>query len=486
MNEQARHSLCVVLYAHASTLDDKAPSPTSGADWLRDLLPLLALLRSLEEDGLPGAVSLCLSPGLLQQLADPSRQARFERELARDLDEADDAVRLPGISPAARAIRVRTRDERRALRNLWHDTCDRHLIAEFRRLHRSGRIELLGSAASHAILPLAARNASECTAQIRVGLREFERFTGERARSFWLPHGGFEPGIDDSLAAGGIETFVGPADGPGAASQFPWPRLCPSGAIACAVDAVLTSRVLDPEDGYPASHPPETRRSELADDAALAHLRAQATHFTGTAADEFSRLAPDERLSAIRVLALPLSFLGRGWADGFRWLDAVVRQSAWEQDAFALRSLRDARSCLRIAPQGYPRSGTAYPDESFESWVCGENAWIRPHLETAGGRLRACARALENPRGLSLRTIDQGIREFLLAQNSDLALAMARADRHPERARCATEIFRDHMSALHRLLDGLENHPPDRRFLEQREGNNTVFPVLDYRDFAGP
>lgn len=475
--DEPRHSLAVVLHAHACVLDNGFPH--------EGLLKLLALLRGWESEEIPGAISICLSPLLLQQLSDPSQQARFERALDTDMEEAEAALGLPGIDHMTRELRRRRRDEVREMRLLWRDGCERHLISAFRALHRAGRIELLGSAASHAILPLATRSPSGCGSQVRIGLREFERFFGEPAQSFWLPHGAFEPGIDDVLAHHQVKNFVAAAEHPFAPSTGSWPRRCPSGAIAFAADPRMSGRLLAPDTGYANTG---TNRAQShrggEESSASAQLRAQATHFMRAAAEDFAALPASGRLRAVHVLPVALDDLATRWEAGLLWLDKMVRQSAWEQDEFALRTLCGARETLQLAEEGYPPTATVDADPGFARWVCGANDWIYPYLDAARARLQDVARAIERPRGTRVRVLDQAIRELLLAENSDLALAMAEAPANPDRGRRATARFREHLDALHRLLTDIERDRIDTHFLARREGTNTTFPVLDYRDFA--
>jgi 1,4-alpha-glucan branching enzyme len=79
---------------------------------------------------------------------------------------------------------VALRDEFRAL--------DGGLIGALRALERDGRIEVMSSAATHALLPLLARDES-IALQLRAGADEHMRHFGRPAPGLWLPECGYRP-----------------------------------------------------------------------------------------------------------------------------------------------------------------------------------------------------------------------------------------------------------------------------------------------------
>src|SRR5205823_1482203 len=93
----------------------------------------------------------------------------------------------------------------------------RDIIGAFRWLQDQGYVELATSAATHGYLPLIERDSS-IYAQIRTGVRTYERHFGRTPRSFWLPECAYrpafvapdrtmKPGLEAFLAEQGITTF---------------------------------------------------------------------------------------------------------------------------------------------------------------------------------------------------------------------------------------------------------------------------------------
>jgi 1,4-alpha-glucan branching enzyme len=89
---------------------------------------------------------------------------------------------------------------------------DGDLIAAFRRLQERGRLEIIGSAATHGYLPLLARDES-IRLQLGVGREEHRRLFGVAPVGCWLPECAYRPrrgkrrGIEEHLADAGFRYF---------------------------------------------------------------------------------------------------------------------------------------------------------------------------------------------------------------------------------------------------------------------------------------
>ncbi len=189
-----------------------------GSDWLCEAaldsyLPLLEQLQALAATDTPAPLTIGFTPVLANQLASPA----FAQELEAFFDQREAACQEAPASLAATgdtallplvdfwAARFRR------LRKLFH-TLDRDLVAAFRRLQDAGRLEIIGSAATHGYLPLLARDES-IRLQLAVGRREHRRLFGRDPAGCWLPEcayrprAGKRPGIEELLATAGFRYF---------------------------------------------------------------------------------------------------------------------------------------------------------------------------------------------------------------------------------------------------------------------------------------
>ncbi len=112
----------------------------------------------------------------------------------RDRRRAAAAPGLPGRGASATA--TRSSGSRRSTANL---------LALFGDPAAGGRIELLASAATHAVLPLVATLAGR-RLQVDAGLRSHRRRFGEPS-GFWLPECAYEPGLEQLLAERDLACF---------------------------------------------------------------------------------------------------------------------------------------------------------------------------------------------------------------------------------------------------------------------------------------
>jgi 1,4-alpha-glucan branching enzyme len=187
----------LILHAHLPYVLGHGRWP-HGSDWLVEAvvdcyLPLVGVLRRLPAAGTPAPVTISVTPVLAAQLAAPGLAGEVEDFLAQRLESCDASERayhaagdstLTGVVRWWRDRYVALRDEFRAL--------DGGLIGALRALERDGRIEVMSSAATHALLPLLARDES-IALQLRAGADEHMRHFGRPAPGLWLPECGYRP-----------------------------------------------------------------------------------------------------------------------------------------------------------------------------------------------------------------------------------------------------------------------------------------------------
>ena len=199
-----------------------------GSDWLAEAaldsyLPLLEALQRLAAEGTPAPVTIGFTPVLAGQLASPAFVREMEAFFAQRLAACDEApASLATTGDAALLPLVdfwRSRLHR--LQALFR-SIDGDLLAAFRRLAEAGLLEIIGSAATHAYLPLLARDES-IRLQLAVGRAEHLRLFGVAPVGCWLPECAYRPrgkwappgaprpgvrrGIEEHLADAGFRYF---------------------------------------------------------------------------------------------------------------------------------------------------------------------------------------------------------------------------------------------------------------------------------------
>jgi 1,4-alpha-glucan branching enzyme len=200
-----------------------------GSDWLCEAtldtyLPLLEVLQRLAAESVPAQVTIGITPVLANQLA----SGTFVREMEQFFEQR---LTTCAEAPASLASTGDThllplvefwRDRMLRLRRRFHEAGG-DLVGAFRALEAAGRLEIIGSAATHGFLPLLARDES-IRLQLAVGTAEHRRLFGRAPVGCWLPECAYRPrglwdpwptaprsgvrrGIEEHLADAGFRFF---------------------------------------------------------------------------------------------------------------------------------------------------------------------------------------------------------------------------------------------------------------------------------------
>ena len=418
--------LALVLHSHMPYVEGFGTYPF-GEEWLfdavgRSYLPLLEVVDRL---------TLSVTPVLADQLEAPGVTSRLEAflgDLRRDACEAE--ARLVE-EPYRAACAAEAARYDRGLELL--DEVGGDVLAGFRRAREERGVELIASAASHAVLPLLATAAGR-ELQVRAGLAAHGRRFGAPATVFWLPECAYEPGLERTLAPHGVEAFCvdqTDAHGLGAPEQLE-PVATEAGPIAVPVDWQAVALVWD-AGGYPA-HPayrdyhratvhgakPWANGGGPYDPAvALELAHAHGRDFARRAAARLGAYRAERGRPGLLCCGLDAELLGHWWYEGRAWLAAVLA----EAPAQGIRLATLSGALERVAPVERPLAASSWGRRrDLSTWDCAAVAEQcfgsrRRELELAlaARRWHACGPALE-----------RAARELLAMQASDWAFLASR------------------------------------------------------------
>ncbi len=436
---------------------------------LESYLPLLDVLHDLETRGIPGQLTFSVSPPLLEMLRDDRLLDKFDSyleahlrlcERVRDREAPDwpesrlAASRKRAPLPYLAADFLHRRAAR--MRVLWREI-DRDLVAAWRALDESGRIELGICAGSHALLPLMLTD--ECRkAHIDYSTQLFEDVFGRPARFMWLPECAFSPGIEDLLSEAGIWCTVVEARAIAEASAKPvygnYAPLLAGDVAFFGRDPDSGAQVWSAEVGYPGDEwYREFHRDQLWEftseetpafttdtgarvpsgvkihrvtgpdvdlddkkfwdpERALRRARDHAAHFVSSRM-EATRDAFEQVERPVHFTApYDAELFGHWWYEGPDFLRALFEAAA-EQHEFELSTpvayLRDGP----VLQHAVPGESTWGANADFSWWVDEATAWLIPALHAA-----------------ETRWVEEGMddadatRELMLAQSSDWPFAI--------------------------------------------------------------
>jgi 1,4-alpha-glucan branching enzyme len=213
-----------------------------GEEWIHEAasetyIPLLQTLYDLKEEGIKFRLTLGITPILAEQLADEMVLDNFNAYLDMKIVAAkkDMALYAPPNVVSLEKIEGVDRPEGsegdlhlhylagwykdyyEGVQKAFNERFAKDMIGAFRNLQDEGYIEIITSAATHAYLPLLARD-SALRGQIDTGIQSYERLFGRKPTGFWLPECAYRPayvdekgntraGIESYLAERGIKVF---------------------------------------------------------------------------------------------------------------------------------------------------------------------------------------------------------------------------------------------------------------------------------------
>jgi 1,4-alpha-glucan branching enzyme len=512
-------SLALALHAHLPFVRHPEHRRSLEETWLFEALtesyiPLLQMLRRLEADGVPGRITFSVTPTLGSMLRDSFLQERYREHLDRLAQLAELETHRTTLDRRTHPTALFYLERLQGIRS-WYEQRQGDVLGEFRGLAQSGRVEIMASSATHAVLPLLRTDPGSLRAQITAGRDAFIEMFGESPRGFWLPECAWAGELDPLLAEAGVRWFITESHAVLRASAAPRhglyaPIITPCGVAAFGRDSASARQVWSREEGYPGDPwyrdfyrdigfdldrdylreflPVEGRpgftgikyhritgrgaeKQPYEREAALARAREHARHFIEARRVQFERLGG---LMDHAVIACPYDaeLFGHWWFEGPEFLEMVFRQA-------------HASGIVMGTPGEYldqwPRHQQAMPADSswgeqgyWKVWLNEKNHWIAASLGFAGERMKTlAAKAVELDR-LERGALAQAARELLLAQASDWPFII-RAGTSPD---YAARRVRAHLLRFWKLCDQIEARRVDPAWLGRLERADNILPRL--------
>jgi 1,4-alpha-glucan branching enzyme len=454
MPERSVGDLAIVLHSHMPYVEGFGTYPF-GEEWLFDAfarshLPVLevaerltmtvtpVLADQLEADGFGERMLAFIAEHRVEAAAREAAESEGELTLA-----ADGELRL-----YARAVE-------------WLEALNAEPLRVFQRAQGDGRVDLIGSAATHAVLPRLATIAGR-RLQVDAGLRSHARRFGA-TDGFWLPECAYVPGLESILAERGIEYTCLDQTAHEADGAALTPVRLPGGPLGFTIDwptveLVWSDRGYPSDSAYLEYHRLSANGIRLWSvsgrpyDVDAAHRRAvdHAAIFLAAVRDRLERHRTDRGVRGLCLFAIDTELLGAWWSEGAVWLREVLRAAAMER--IRLLTLPEAVS-EHAGEQRQVREASWGEGKSLVTWdspPVADLAWAARRLE-----LRLL-RALSADR-ISPRAAARAVRELLAVQSSDWAFLDGRgqAGDYPYRRAIS------HAQCLLEAIDSAE--PPDPR-----------------------
>lgn len=519
--------LSLVLHAHLPFVYHPENEHRIEEQWLFEAitetyLPLLDGFEKMARDHVDFRITLSLTPSLLSMLASQPLQARYVEYLDNLIDLAEEEThRMKDDHPAYSLAKMYLQNFQ-MLKERFLYTYQSDLIQGFRKLSDSGYLELITCAATHAFLPYI-KTEQAIRAQIENAVQVHRTYLGVLPRGIWLPECGYIEGLDRILKDYGILYFL--TDTHGILHSYPEPKnqvfapvATAEGVAVFARDQEASKQVWSSTEGYPGDcnyreyyrdigfdldeaylkpyqHPSGIRLNtgikyyRITDHSkhkdwydpqrAKAKAAEHAADFIMKRQQQVINLCERMERKPLIVAAYDAELFGHWWYEGPLWINELCRMIDKNQQNLAM-----------ITPLEYlwqyPKNQQC--ELSFSSWGRGGygevwlgecNEWIYRHLHAMEETMIQKVNQYADPTSAERRTLNQMVRELMLAESSDWAFIMD----HQTMVDYAVHRTKQHIRKFNELNKMLNSGRIEDNLLAQYEQRNPIFPDADYRVF---
>ncbi len=515
--------LAIILHAHLPFVRHPEHEKFLEESWqfeaiTETYLPLLAIMNGWHRDGMESRLTLTLSPTLCVMLRDPLLKERYARHLDSVIELAEKELHRTHWEPAFQELAAMYHQRLKSVRDAYLASGG-DVVGAFRRFQDLGKLEIITTAATHALLPLMANHLPSVRAQILIARDHYRECFGCDPRGIWLPECAYFEGVEAILQEANLRWFT--VDSHGLLHAKPRPRygvfapvFTPNGIAAFGRDLESSRQVWSRSEGYPGDARYRDFYRDIGFDLDFDYVKPHLPSpdhrgFTGlkyyritggqaekqiyqrrealqTADDHAghflkARMAQIQELAGILdrpplvVAPYDAELFGHWWYEGPEFLDLLVRKAYYDQKVFEL-----------ITPEQYlrrhPTNQIAKPSPSswgeeghWRVWLNEKNEWIYPHLQVAQERMTELVKKFVKPDALQTRALKQAGRELLLAQASDWPFIL-RTNTSPDYAR---KRVKGHLLRFTSLHHQLTTGKIEETALGKIEASDNLFPEIN-------
>jgi len=524
----------LVLHAHLPYIRHPNYEEFMEEKWLFEAIsetyiPLLRAFESLENDNVHFAVTMSITPPLMEMLDSKDLQDKYIRHLEGLIELSGKEIeKTKAEDPRKHKMAKYYHEDFKDLLRVFRDEYGGSLINGFKRFYESGHLEIITCNATHGFLPLMERYPNAVRAQVKTGVDTYKRHIGQPPKGMWLAECGYTAGIDKYLAEQDLRYFFVDSHGIWYADTPPRfgvyrPIITDNGVFVFGRDPESSEQVWSAESGYPGDfryrefyrdvgfdrnkeyikdyidrsgvrvntgikyHKVTGGNVDLGKkdfydiDEAMEAARAHGRDFAEKKAAQVRELFDQfDGVEPIITAPFDAELFGHWWFEGPAFIEHLFRALDEKEDIRAIKPPDFIENHLEKVQINTPGDSTWGANGYNEVWINGANDWIYKHLDHLIEKMTELANDYHdesNP--LKIRALNQAGRELMLAQSSDWAFIMTTGTT----VEYASARTKQHVDRFLSLYDNLQNGVVDEKELEHMEWLDAIFPDIDFRDY---
>ena len=205
--------LALVLHAHLPFVRHPEHERFLEENWLYEAitetyLPLIQVMEGWLRDGMESRLTLTLSPTLCSMLLDPLLQSRYLRHLEMLIELSEREIHRTYWDKNYQPLAWMYHHRFQSLRQTYF-SYGQNVVGAFRKFQEQGKLEIITTAATHALLPLFAHHPQSIRGQILVARDHYRQCFDRDPTGIWLPECAYTEGVEsvlqDEVSRKGIE-----------------------------------------------------------------------------------------------------------------------------------------------------------------------------------------------------------------------------------------------------------------------------------------
>ncbi|SHE38557.1 (1-_4)-alpha-D-glucan branching enzyme [Marinitoga hydrogenitolerans DSM 16785] len=524
-----RGKIMFVLHSHLPYVRHPDYEEFMEERWLFEAItetyvPLIRMFKKLERKEIDFKLVMSFSPTLMEMLNSIDLQEKYIRYLKKIIELSEkEYERTKDEELIKHKMADYYRNNFKEILEIFEKDYNKNILNAFKEYKEKGYLELITTAATHAVLPLYSEYPEIIRMQIKYGLETFKKVFGDYPEGFWLPEMGYFEGLDSYLKEFDIKYFFVEKQGLIYGNPYPIyntfnPAITNSNVFVFSRDKENNIEIFDTESGY--LNDPRYREfyrdigfdrdyeyikdyidksgvrcntgikyykitgkdKELFDkllydiDEAYAAVKEDAANFVQKKLNQLRDLKKEyPELSPIMVYTFDTEFFGHWWYEGILFLEKVI-EKVYNTDELILKKAEDIIKETKEVQVLTPSKSSWGINGFFEEWVNGNNDWIYPAIYEMIEILR---KKFKNDwQGEEKKIISLMIRELMLAQSSDWAFIISSGTT----VEYAVNRIKTHVKRFFELNAMLESGKIEKNKLKYYMWVDKIFENIDYSD----